>query len=254
MKKNIIKFIVVAILIFGVYYGSQVTPVEEKRVDATLENLRNLEAVNFELNGSIEDARQGFYDLQIREGYMSEDLAKGDFVLDTRLEGESQRLEGEFIHTDNDLYLNFNEEGLPIVLEGFFRENFDEEIEVVRNNWIKFKFDYNRPKFSLVEESVEDIDEEKEIDEMDMYHYGFDLKIGEIIEDSVRLEMFTGQDDLNIYRLLSDTQIELARDFEALEPFGSFSAGDSPTFKIEANFSDFNELKEVETPEEYLDL
>ena len=256
MKKKIIKFIVVAILIFGVYYGSRVTPVEEKRVGATLENVREWEAVSFDLEGSIEDSRQGFYDLEVRNGYIEKDesRAKGDFSLNTRLEGENQRVEGVFLYDNADLYLNFDEEGLPIVLEGFFRENFNQDIEVVRNNWVKFDFEYNHPSFSLIEESVEEIDDEEEIEEKEMYHYGFDLEVAEIVEGPVRMEMFTDYEHLNLYRLLSDTEIKLARDFEAIDPFGSFLAGNSLTLKLEASFSDFNEIKEMEIPEEYLDL
>ncbi len=254
MRKTIIKFIVVAILIFGVYYGSQVTPVEEKRVDATLENVSNLEAVSFNLEGSIEDAREGFYDLQIRDGYIGESSGEGEFLLETRIEGESQRMTGEFVYSDPDFYLNFDEEGLPIVLEGFFRDNFNQNIEEVRNNWIRIAFDLDTPPFSLVEESVEVINDEEEVDEMEMYHYGFDLQVDGVIAEPMTAEMFTGKEDLNLYRFLTDTEIELDRDLEALEPFGSFFAGASPTLKIEVEFSDFDELKDVEIPEEYLDL
>ena len=251
MKKKIIKFVVVAIIILGFYYGSQVTPVEEKRADATLENFRSIEAVSFEMEGSMESVRDGFYDLSISEGYMDKQAGEGSFILDTRLEGESQRLEGEFIYLEDDLFLNFDEDGLPIVLESFFRDNFGREIEEIRNNWIKTEVDFFFPDFQMVEGSVEVVSEDEDGDK---YHYGFQLEAPDLIEESVYVEILTGREDLNLYEFTIDSEIELSRDISFSEPFESFSVGNSPTLELGAEFSDFDEVKEVNAPEEYLDI
>ncbi|MGM0439346.1 MAG: hypothetical protein ACQEP3_02860 [Patescibacteria group bacterium] len=253
MKKKVIRFIIIAVLILGVYYGAKVTPVEEKRAQATLDNLESLEAVNFKLEGGLEDSREGFYDLQT-DGYIDEEKGKGDFSLSTRIEGAEQEINGEFIYSDPNLYLNFNEDGLPIVLEGFFRDNFEYEIEEVRNQWVRLETDLKSPEISIVEEGVEILAEDEEIGDKEMYNYNVEIKTPEFFEESLVVEIFTGKEDLNLYRTIIDKEIELSERISFPEPFLSFSAGSSPTLKLDAEFSNFNEKEEVEIPEEYLEL
>ncbi len=251
IKKKIIKFTIVFILIFGFYYGSQVVPVEEKRVQASLDNFET-STFNFDFNGSLEKAREGFYDFSA-SGYTQEGGAEGNFSLSTRLEGEVQEIEGEFVYKEG-LYLNFSEDGLPIVLEGFLTENYDYQIEEVRNKWVRLPIELERPTLTLKEESVQVLDEEESINDKEMYYYSFDLMVDELFEGELSPEIFTGKEDLQIYRLMIDQDIELSRGFELDDPFIGFSAGSSPTLELTASFSDFNHEKELESPEEYIDF
>ncbi len=245
MKNQIIKFLVIAVLIFGIYYGSEVRPVEEKRVDATIQNFKNLESVGFNLRGSLESSRRGFYDLEIVDGYIDNNSGKGNFILDTEIDGSDQRLEGEFVYRGSRLYFNFQEDGLPSYLE----EDFSQEVDLINDDWMGVDFNFNKPEFSLKKDSVDIIDEEESVDGEEVYHYEFYLEMDNLVENPIKMEVFTSKEELYPYKLLSDYEIDLYRDFEAPEPFTSFFAGNSPTLKIEADFFEFNQKKEVNIPE-----
>ncbi len=254
MKKTIIKFLIISILILGVYYSTSVRPVEEKRVENTISNFKNQQSFGFEATGSLESGRNGFYDLQIK-AHKQKQAIQGDFILTTNIEGSSQDIEGEFIHEDQDLFLLFESEGLPITLESFFEENYDKKIEDIRNQWVRIDAGLSfLDNFEITEEEMETISEEEEIKDEEVYHYKVNIFNQELFKENISMELFTGKRDLILHKLIIDDNFSLAESLDFPKPFVSFIAGSSPTLSLSINFYDFNQEKEILTPIEFLDL
>ncbi len=248
--KKIFKLIVIAVLIIGFYYASEVKPIEEKRVEATVDNFKNADSFGFRGKLSLEDSREGFYDLEI-DGFYGREGVFGDYKLSTGIEGSTQEVRGSYIYGDGQLFLSFAEDGLPITLEGFFGER-GVDIETARGSWLALPFDYDF-YFSVAEGEMATLSEEEEIDEKKMYKYDAPIEIN-IFRDSVKTILYTGMDDLNLYRAEIEDRVSLTRNIDLGQPFSKISTGSSPTFILEIDFFDFNEEKEVDFPDEFIEL
>ncbi|GEM_PF-4444299 len=258
MKKNalksLLKFLIIGILIFGIYQSTKVVPVEEKRMEATAENFRSLGSFEANFNGALESAREGFYELSSNAYFeRGERLkAEGDFVLETQMEGSPQEIEGKFKFRDPDIFILFEEEDPPIVLESFFAENFDRNIEEVRGRWLTHTLTedsfLSEPVFDS--QFVEAISEEEKINEKEMYHYRVPLTGLKILEEDLKIEVYAEKEDLNIYKLSANQEISFSRDLDFPDPFIGFSTGSSPTLNFTIEFSDIDTEKEIDFPDE----
>lgn len=245
------KLLVLALIVIGVYFSMGVEPVERKRVNATFDNFKNLNAVSFDFDFNIEEAREGFYDLQV-DGYMEpkKRVGTGDFIVDTRIEGALQTIEGRFAYEEPYLYINFSEDGLPITLEEFFRENYDLNIETARSNWLQIELD--SPVFDFGEE-VEVISDDEEIGEEEMYRYGIDL-VSNYFSNDLSAEIFTGKKNLQIHRLTTEDEASFEDGWIFPEPLTSFSDNSSPKVSFQINFHNFETEKEITVPDEFIEL
>lgn len=250
--KSVIKLIVFAIVILGGYYATQVTPVEIKRMEATAKNFETVDSYNFSGKASLEEARSGFYDIQL-EGRKVDGKVAGDFNLETEISTSNQTIKGEFISEGSDLYLNFDEDGLPIALESFFMDNYNTPIEEVRNNWVLLP---TNQKFNIefLNKKVEALPNDEKLNEKEVFHYKTPIKVNSLFESEIPTELWIGQEDLNVYRLKTDQSFELSKNINFKDPFVDFPAGISPTLKTEFNFSNFENSEEITLPEDYLEL
>jgi hypothetical protein len=254
MKKSIIKFLILTILIVGAYQATKVKPVEVKRVNQAEDNFEKAENFDFSATISIEEGRTGYYDLSL-DGYKSGEKSKGSFGLVTEIQGSEERVEGDFIIKNRELYLKFDEENKPLFLDDFFANNYNLSEEQLVENWVKieledkFKFSFNFPA-----ENVEVVSEEEEFKEKEIYYYKTSLTAKQLFENQVDVDLFLGKNDLNIYQLDVNEQITLSNGFSFKEPFQSFSTGLSPTLKIKAEFMNFKEKKEIDMPSSALEL
>ncbi len=250
-KSSFGKLLVLALIVLGIYFSMGVEPVEKKRVDTSFENFKNSEAVSFDLDLNIEEAREGFYDLQM-DGYMEpkQESGAGEFIVDTRIEGALQTLSGQFVYQKPYLYLNFAEDGLPITLESLFREEYDLNIEEVRNEWLRMEIVF--PGFDFGEE-VELISENEEVGEREVYHYSIDL-MTDYFTDNLRVEIFTDKSQLNIRRAIVEGESSFEKELSFPEPFATFSTDSSPKINFLINFDRFEEREEIESPDEFIEL
>lgn len=253
MKKTIIKILILTILIVGTYQATKVKPVEVKRVERAEYNFGKAENFDFSTTLSMEEGRTGYYDL-ILEGSRSKDMAEGDFNLTTEL-GDEETIKGKFIFDKSDLYLKIKEEDISREVENFFLDNYDITRRRIVNNWIKFdsgeQFNFN---LKLPAENVEVISEDEELKEEEMYYYKTGLIIENLFDNKIDSELFLGKSDLNLYQLNLDQEITLNRNLEFKQPFQSFDAGSSPTLKIDAQFYNFGDEKEIELPSSIIEL
>ena len=247
-KKTIIKFLIITILVLGIYYGNQVTPVEEKRAKATLDNFNGLEAVSFDLDAELASSREGFYELTINNGYKEKERGSGSFRLETSFDGNNLNLEGDYRYFESDFYFLVEE----IADEG--AESFLNTYQINEDQWVRVDNNFRIPQIELVQESVTVISEDEEIDEKEMYNYDLSLSIGELTDESLSAEIMTGKEDLNPYKIEIDDQLELNDDLGLNSGFPTFSTGSSPTFKFSADLFDFDEEKELEEPSEYIEI
>lgn len=248
-KKTIIKFLIITILVLGFYYGSQVTPVEEKRTKATVDNFNQLEAVSFDLEVELASSRDGFYDLTINDGYKGKNSGSGSFELETSFDGDDLNLKGDYRYFESDFYFLIEELGPDQEAEIFF-----ETYQMDEGQWVKMDNFFEIPQMEMVEESVTVISEDEEINEKEMYNYEFSLSMDELTDESLLVEVMTGKEDLNPYKIDVDDQLELNADLGPESGFPVFSTGSSPTFKFSANLFDFDEEKELEEPSEYIEI
>lgn len=250
--KSVIKFVVFAIVILGGYYATQVTPVEVKRMEATVKNFETIDSFNFSGTASLEETRSGFYDLQL-EGRKVNGKMAGDFNFKTEISGSNQTIKGKFITKGNDLYLNFDKDGLPISLENFFMDNYDTRIEKVRNSWVLLPLN-QKPDFKFLSKKVKVLPNDEKFKEKEIFHYKTPVKFNNFIKSEIPTELWIGQDDLNIYKLKTDQSFELSKNLNFQDPFVDFPMGISPTLKAEFNFSNFQSGKKITLPEDYLEL
>ncbi len=247
-KKTIIKLLVITILVLGVYRGSGLTPVEEKRAEATLRNFNQAEAVSFNLEAELASSRDGFYELIIQQGYKEENRGSGSFELETVFDGDDTYLEGEYRYFDSDLYLRLEEGESDQVVGNVF--GTDQAV----GNWIKTDTYFTFPDMKLVEESVEVISEDEEIDGKEMYQYELSVSVEQFTDNILSMEMMTGKEDLNLYGLGIEDQLDLVVDAGLGAGLPLFSTGSSPTVNISADFFDYNQEKDIGEPIEYLEI
>lgn len=257
--KSAIKFFVFAIIILGGYYATKVTPVKVKRMNTATENFKTIDSFSFSGTAVLEETRSGFYDLQI-EGRKNGKKVAGNFDLETEISRNIQKINGEFIIDGSDMYLNFNDDGLPIALENFFMDNYEIPIERARSNWVllcinqDFELNFLDEEVESISQSGKSEDKEEKFSEIETFTYKMPIKINDLFESEIPVEFWIGKKNLNIYKLKIDESLELAKNYNFKDPFVDLPMGITPTVKVEFNFSDFQKSEEIILPEDFLEL
>lgn len=250
--KKISRLIIIAILIIGFYYAAQVEPAAKKRIEVAVDNFQSLNSFSFLAKLELEDAREGFYDLNLNGKYDASKVT-GTYNLLTRIKGTNQEIEGNYIYdTKNEnLFISFTEDGLPITLEKFFARK-EINIETARASWIMIPFKLS--DFQFVKKDIEVISEQEEINGKEMYEYAIAVNT-DLFEDALEAVVSTGKENLYLHRIKVEEEVTLARNLHFEDPFPKISQGSSPTLLLEIDFSNFNsEEVDINLPEKFIKL
>ncbi len=232
----------------------QVEPVERKRAEAALNNFNNFSAAEFEIDGSLTKDDGESYLFEIK-GYMERgDKSKGGGTFNLNTEnGSEQEMKGDFVFERPYLYFTVDESTSS---DGALLNNLPSEIfEEENQQWVKMEIpeEYFKKRISLKNEEIEVISEEEELNEKEMFHYKIMANLNDFFKEDFEAEIFTGTEDLNIYKLFIESRLELTEDLN-FDPLFELLSESKFELDLKAEFFNFDEVQSISTPENFLEL
>ncbi len=240
MNKNtlkVIKILALFLVVIAFYYSGQIVSVDQKRVEATFDNLKNSESFQFSGDLVLEGGRGSFYDLSF-DGYYKNNKVSGDFILETRIDEKNEEVEGRFLYDFENLYVSLNENKLASA----FKNIFEEDEDLLEEKWIKTALSF----FDSYQ--IKEIESYEKVEEA-----GFHFKV--LLDDflifrDLEVQLISGKEDLYLSNLFIEQEVELTKDFYLGELVPSFSEGSSVFLNLKLNLEKFNDnFEEIVIPE-----
>ncbi len=251
--KTLIKLMIVGILVFGFYQSQNLTPVEERRATAAIDNFQSLNSFQVNFEGYIEETDTRVYEAKMNSYFNRTDSglkSKGEFSLKIPNENSSEKIEGELITTEESFFILPDPESISVIEELGYSDFTEREL----NSWMKYDLDNPTEDIKIYPDSTITISEDEKINDTEVYHYRTELSGFNFLEEDFEVDLFTGKEDLNIYRISTKQEINFSKDVDFFHSAMNFSTGSSPTLDFQIEFSGFNEEKEIQLPEEYMDI